>query len=995
MMSRFLYSTFLATGLLLSATQIYAAPTDAGHIQVRAGVHDRFNRMVIDWKNPVKYTMKQNQGRVEIQFDHAAQLSLGHVTAVKPPFIRNLVAKNNDQGVFVTFDIPQNARVQAFWSGQKVAFDVLLMKNEKPVFADPSTAVAVPDTDEKKISQIISQGPQKPERITEITPTEKTDAPQENSASTAHGLQTLADQMKEQASGATAQQAQNSVAEKKTEQADKKEEGTVIRFRFLERTHLAVFERAGRLWVVFSPSVKKITPQVQGPLSRNLRNASKIETQNGTAFIFPLPDDVQGMEHIAVEQDGLNWEIWLQDSARHTATSGHMMLNTAGDGKNLTIDPDQQTYILPFEDKSVGDKIWVVPVLSPLLRVEYAQRMNSLRAVPSIVGGLFIPIRDHLNVQTKGTQFLIGDADGLLLSADADRFKSNNEEQQNNLFKLNIRDESFLQFLRGRDDIPFEEQRQRLERTLISHKDPKTRALYALNIARLYLGFGFGPEASGALELAESHLPNLKDTPDFIALKGMSAALSGQSEKALDILSQDQVKEAHASRLWRAYAWAQDKNWESAYQIFKNVNDGFQSYPTHLRTRLLLAAMESAVETGNMPEAQSFMRQLDGASLIKSQVMTRAYAEAMIVKDGNPDGALNLFEQIVQSNDKYYRVKADMNMIPIAIKNGSMTIPQAIERMEKLRYAWRGDRLEVSILRQLGHYYIENHDPIEAMTLWQQASKFAQQKEDQDALREDLQKSFNTIFVDGKHDNLKTLQILAIYERFKNLMPKGEDGIKAAFHLADQLQKVDLVDQADKILQDQLRHHASGADAVKIGTYLAKIRLIARDPAGALKALDESENDSVDEESGAHRTLLRIRALADNQQMEQAVMLLGYPSNPEGLSLRADIYWRQQAWGDAAADLQQLIDTHPEQTARNTQYTALLLRLAIAKALQNDELGLAQMAAQYGDLMTQAPEAKAFAVMTQAPGETSLADMDTIRSQVAQVELFEKFLKNF
>jgi hypothetical protein len=1001
MMSRFLYSTFLATGLLLGAQHVYAAPPSVGTVPVRAGLHDRFNRLVIDWAVPVKYTMKQNQGRVEIQFDRTAQLALGNVQAVKPPFIRNLASQNNDQGLVLQFDIPQNARVQAFWSGQKVAFDVLMMKNEKPVFADPQTSSAQPDD---KTEKLVSEGPQQARKLEadsapETAPNTPPNVPQDTKATAEPakpeapktGLETLADQMA----------ALNNPAPTASPQApvtadDKKQEATVIRFRLLEQARLAVFPRAGRLWVVFTPSLKKITPQVQGGLSRDLRQASKIETKNGTAFLFPIPDSINSDTDITVEQDGLNWEIWFKDPVRRTRTAGELTLNSTGDGKNLLIDPDQATQILPFEDKVIGDKIWVVPVLSPLLRVEHTQRMNNLNAFPTIIGGLFVPAKENLNVQNKGTQFLIGDAEGLLLSNDADRFKGDQQPQKDNLFKLHMRDESFLQFLKqNNSDVPFERQRQRLEQTLIRQKDKTARALYGLDMARLYLGFGYGPEASGALELAESSLPNLKDTPEFVALKGMSAALSGQTQRALSLLDHPQIKDAHAADLWRAYAWAQDKNWENAYHVFKNVSDGFKDYPEHLRTRLLLAAMESSIETDHMPEARNFLRQLADADMTKSQVMTRAYGEAMIVKEGNADGALSLFENIVASNDKYYRVKAELQIADIALKDGSMTLPDVIERMEKLRFAWRGDRLEVKILRRLGQYYLQNNDPIQAMTLWQQASQFAQQKLDKDELQNDLQKAFNTIFVDNQHENLKTLQILAIYERFKNLMPKDADGQKAAFNLVDQLLKVDLVDQADKILQEQLRHQATGEDAMVIGTRLAKIRLIARDPAGALKALDESENDIADAELEERRTLLRIRALADNQQIDKAILLLSNPANPEGLSLRADLYWRQQAWGDAAADLQELVDTNPDKTSENKQYTALLLRLAIAKALQNDELGLAQMAAQYSDVMAKAPESKAFAVMTQPLGETSLADMDTIRSQVAQVELFETFLKNF
>ena len=86
---------------------------------------------------------------------------------------------------------------------------------------------------------------------------------------------------------------------------------------------------------------------------------------------------------------------------------------------------------------------------------------------------------------------------------------------------------------------------------------------------------------------------------------------------------------------------------------------------------------------------------------------------------------------------------------------------------------------------------------------------------------------------------------------------------------------------------------------------------------------------------------------------------------------------------------------HPKH-AQNKKYTDLIMRLAIVKALQNDQSGLDQLNAQYGAIMAASPQSKAFHVMTAAQdGTNSLSDLETLKSQVAGSELFEGFLKGF
>jgi hypothetical protein len=142
----------------------------AGTVNVRAGVHARYNRLVFDWNEPVKYVMKQSAGLVTIQFDKKdTTADFKHVTYTNPPFIRNVKQENKPEGLFVSFEIPDDSRVQAFWVEKKVAFDVLRLSEKQPEFKkaekaqEPPVAAtsAAPAAETKPMKITETTGPQK------------------------------------------------------------------------------------------------------------------------------------------------------------------------------------------------------------------------------------------------------------------------------------------------------------------------------------------------------------------------------------------------------------------------------------------------------------------------------------------------------------------------------------------------------------------------------------------------------------------------------------------------------------------------------------------------------------------------------------------------------------------------------------------------------------------------------------------------------------------
>lgn len=991
-------------------------------VKVRGGIHERFNRIVLDWPGPVKYTMQQKDGNVTIQFTRPANLNLASFKAASPPMIRNLAYSNAAEGLNLSFSIPDGARVQAFWSGNNVAFDVLLMTPKKPADkpkdpppatatktqdpppADkqptdkPSPSEAAPqqqpatrfedDSSGPQTAQILPGLPDKPvdQLVDEIN---RANAPEE-SAPTAAPAPANPEPVQANPYGRTLADELADNNAKPVAQA----KPTTINIRPLKKVGAAVFVRAGRLWMIFDQPLPDVLPQLTGSLADTMSKYTKVKSDKAAGFIFDLPDGVATPD-IKVKKDGLSWVIRIQDNKSIVEQPSEFVLNVDS-GNTLSLLTGQQASVLSFDDEALGDKLWVIPVQAPLLRTSKHTDTAVVIMLPTVVGGLLVPQQEGLNIIAKSNQILIQDLNNpLMLSSDADREKAEAQRpQQEKLFLLDLPD--FPSRVKS-----FEAQRQYLEQQISKQRDKADKAVTVLDIARLYLRQGYGVEAEGALDFAQSYLPNLKKTPSYQALKGMAQALSGKVKPALKTLDSAGMEDSKLADIWRAYAYAQDKNWEKAFLGFRTQQHQMRSYPPEVLARLALMAAESAVETDNYKDANDFLNMVPKqVRLNVAQTAARDFMKASILSQSDNDvhkyDAKEILETLANGTDRYYRVKADMALLAINIGAKEIKNQDAIDTLERLRFAWRGDRQEIAIMQELAQYYLADQKPMDAMTIWRQALSLARNEADQKQIKADLQKQFDALFVEGGSKGMAPLQALALYHRFKDLMPQNEDGARAALQLSDQLLHVDLVDEADALMQEQINKQAAPEHMVAIGTKLATTRLIARNPAGAIKALDSSQQDGISADVQQRRTLLRARALADLQQTSQALALLQEPSVPEGLSLRADIFWRVNRWSDAAYDLQNLIETTPNKTAGNPLFVNLVMRLAIVKALQNDDMGLDQMNAQYGEMMAESPKAKVFQMMTTSlDGGGSLSDLETLKTQVADAELFETFLKDF
>lgn len=1019
-----------------------AMPVSSGFAQqtviARAGIHERSNRLVFDWTERVEYNVSENGNNVAIQFNKPSNAQLNRALAMNMPYIRGLAQEQTAKGLLIRFQIPDNARIAPFRLGTKVAFDVIINEKRPPIFSQKEPEVTPPAAPAPK-AEATKQEEAKQEKTNPIdqqtvaqTPVEQPVPPVENTVDNSADnrqqesaakilpppptlaqpeqqlsqqqiasenaqsprLLTLADRLAEMANRQASGKA--IPADRSATRPDELS-GTVIRLDPGEYTKLAAFIRAGKLWLVLDKPLKDFMPEIEGDLLALFsRDARRIDHPKATAFVLDAPKPKENGEapRYSIRRDKTEWQIWI-DNKDKTYLPEDMPVNVVqsaeGQQSHLALYAGEQPTIIRMRDRNTGERLWIVPVRVPEGRIAQTRMAPGYQFAPTFMGAVIILTDDMMTLAPSKDMVLVYPTEGmpLLLSSNADREKGLEQARFLPLFRLT------MPHLKGKD---FTRQRQEIQLQMVRETDVAKQVQYLLDMARLYVANGYGHEALGLLRMASAASKTIENENEFRALRGMAAALAGDVRQAEQDLKTDALQAQPAAKLWLGYALARNDQWQPAHNAFLESGLSEQSFPKKLQPRLVLAKAEANLFAGDPVRVNRELKKITTPDdLTTTERAAYDYLNASLdVMMDRGDRAVTVFQALSRGNDRLYGVKSTLAFVQRGVQTGTMTLPDAIETLERLRYSWRGDRLEIDVLRQLGQYYVDNKQYADGLTIWRQAASLAQNSDDIDAITSQMQKVFRDLYVDNGAKDIQPLQAVALFERFRELTPSGEAGSTALSNLAERLAAVDLLDQADALLSKQLDQTSDPEKLAAMGARLARWRLLNNDARGALDVLNKTSRDAKISGDITHRRLLlRARALADVGQVDQALMILNTERSDDALGLKVDINWRQNRWSEALDALQNLVVSYrnQEQNDVNGVLPDLILKMAIALTLDGNPKGMELLNAQYGDYMRTTPKARIFNIISKPMRGSDLADLDTLKKQVGEAELFQKFLQ--
>ncbi len=759
-------------------------------------------------------------------------------------------------------------------------------------------------------------------------------------------------------------------------------------FDWPEEVGAAVYERGGFIWVVFD----RRAPIDLAPLRRQgaplIDRIEQLPISGATVVRMRAQPNV----HPVVTLEGFNWVVDFRLEPYAPRIQAEIQAEADADtGPRLLFPSANPGGLVTIPDPEIGDSIQVATYRDPGVGVANVRTYPEFRLLSTAQGVAVEPFGDNVVFERSFEGFAISSTEGLHISAVSPEAPVSTGQTLSARRLFNVQD-----WVAGGPGT-FDRRERRLMATVAEvPEDNKNDA--RLDLLRFYLARGRGPEATGVMRVIENDDENLFKESAYRALRGATHVLNRDFEAARQDLNDPRLDAFAEAALWRGALLAELGDWTQAATQFQAGDSILRNYPYPLKGRLGLLRAEAALATRDLQTARSWLDELERDSdlLTRGERGDLRYHQGRIALTRNDlDLARELWNELIDSDDRKNAARAEYALVNMERRQGTLTDDDVVERLEKLRFRWRGDRFELAVLRRLGEIYMDKQDYFEGFQTFRLAVSYFSEDPLAEQLAREMTDLFRDLYIEGGADEMPPLRALALYDEFRELTPSGPDGDLLIEKLADRLVDVDLLGRASALLDHQAEFRLQGEERARIGAKLAFIRLLDNDPIGAVDALNKTAFPQLDNRLEDDRRRLRAKAMFEMDRDDEAVKLLAGDTSMASDILRQDIYRKLENWTEAARVLQRLSGDPPDLNDEIEEDRARhVVNWAVALKLDRDEDGLEQLRELYGPAMNLSPFRDVFNYIVQPPDEGG-ASLQASIEQLASSDGFGAFLENY
>jgi type II secretory pathway component PulJ len=966
-------------------------------LAVRAGEYQNYTRIVFDWPRDVPYAVFPGAGKLTIRFEALARPDLSAITRQAPPWVKTAGWHVENQGTVVDLETDAASGFHDFRDGTHVVVDVLAPKTDadaykaaaKPVTTISKQTAKVTGASAAQVNAIASAAaklnapPPKPADSKQVaTGKPAVLAP---AKSTAQPPAPATAPATVQAAALPASAPVPADTNVQTAATKLTHDGVVLSFPGAGRKGSAVFIRGLTAWIIL---------QDAPPL-----DAAKLKTQLGTfpdaidaasfGNVSELRISLKQPEQIAAMSEGSTLKVVIAPQANSPAiTIGFSRNQDSPTHSSITTLLPGATKTVTIVDPVVGDELIVIPGTAGR-DIPDERDYVEFSALQTASGMVLLPYVDDLSVTIDRTRVTITQPGGLSLTPPSMPMAATPEALAGG------KDPCFLDFASWQKQTggTFLATERRL-RAAIARLKPADANHARLVFARFYLANGFAAEALGLIQSMQNADPSLQGDLQLQTMRASADYDMGRYRDAHNDIAGAQFDSDRHAALWRGLIDTALQNWNDAHEDFERAMPALNAYPPEMRARVRLANAEAALGMGRLEIVDAQLSRLPAdldARLTLEADLDRA---RLYAAENRKDRADPLFAAVESSGDEQFASQAIYYRVCAGLASGTMSTTSAINALERLRYRWRGDMLELNTLRKLASLYFAQKQWREGLQRLRIAAENFPNYDLAGKAQDDMRAAFVDLFLKGKANSMPPVQALSVFYDFIDLTPIGPDGDEMIRRMADRLVAVDLLGPAADLLQYQVTKRLDGVAAAQVATRLAMIRLMDHKPQAAIDALRSTQVASLPDDVAHQRLLLQARALAELKQWDQALDLISVDQAPDTVRLRADIYWQSGNWAVAGQKAEEALGTRwndPAPLSADERQEAM--RAAVAYSLANDEVSLDRLRTHFAAKMTGTPDADAFAVVTQRIDMHGLAFRDAA-AQVASIDTLTTFMKD-
>ncbi|MGY6531387.1 tetratricopeptide repeat protein [Glycocaulis sp.] len=939
-------------------------PPPPEDVTVRVGEAADYTRLEFTWPRSVEHRLETSGERSQLMFARPGQIDLRPVSASPPRLLDSISARNGEDGLEISVGVEEGARTRVWAEGSRVVLDILA-----PGAVTPEALLAA-------LSDAATNGAD-----AALSPTD--DAATDDDDAAARQAQAA---LEAEIAAEAAQSASrpDPVPENGVVRARVARDGNdvSVTFEWAHLPGLAVFRRTGAYWVVFDAAATLDMAEFSGLPRRHITDHTVFSGPDYVALRIETPDATQA----DVSAAGAAWTLALRDMVDEPPRSVRVSRETPiNQPARVRISHEGARASRRVADPVAGDTLLVLTADGEKRGMVSAYRLVEASFLPSVHGVAIQPAADDLELTVRPGGADLSRPGGMVLSRAASPGSVAGSAQPTSPAFLD------LEGWRGNGD--FVAGLQDAQRRASSGEPD---ALLAL--ARYYLAWELAPEALAAARLAAEARPGFENSPEMRALMGVAQLMIGRDARADVLLSGSVLNQDPVVQPWRGLVSARRQDWAEARRRFDEGAASLYFFDPVWQARVRAAHARAAIETNDVSAARAIMAAFDDDEPDLQAAAEAGYVSARIAAlSGDTSGAIERFDALSRSPWEPIQAAALLEKLRLEIAERRISVADAAEALESLRFRWRGDATELEAARMLGDLYAEAGRYHDALSVMEAARHRQPGSLTSRRMAGDMDRLFRRLFLEDEASRMSPVEALALYNEFSTLTPQGADGDRMVRRVADRLVAVDLLDPAAALLQHQVDNRSMPGNArARIASDLAVIYLMGRRHEDALRTLRATRMAGLNEDLVTERRLLEARALAGLGRREHALELIEADDNAAARRLRADIAWEQRDWANAGRGMEALLGARwRDEEPLDGVEAQDVLRASIAYALAGDRPGLDRLEARYRTAMAQTRHAGAFNLVVSDITGAGDRRLNDLVSSIAGRDTMDAFLAGF
>jgi len=588
--------------------------------------------------------------------------------------------------------------------------------------------------------------------------------------------------------------------------------------------------------------------------------------------------------------------------------------------------------VISFEDPDLGDVISVVPVVTGGIRV--ATQMDSVEfsLLKSIQGIAVVLYSDDVMVE-KGEEALKVVSDTALpeeVLVESNVLLTNIEEY--------IKLPTILPYLdKNLDIFDFNERKSLLISEASAAKDKFVAFEKNLKLAKFFFMHGWYQESLDSLLIAKKYA--YKEFQDSLQARFLAAVnntmignLGAAKEEYDDLLEYNDIKRIAEINLWNNYNEFSIGSVPDSIGFIDNLSKTISLYSDDKYWPLAFAETELALLANDLKSVERIFREVRTPPEGYYANSLKFYRASYYKKKNQLNLAKQYYRDLTyQDLDMFNKVRAEFELVKIRVAEEEISISEAIEALEGVRYSWRGDQLEYEILMQLANYYRENKDIMSALRAYQYIQLAFNNKVSNFYITSEMARIFNDVFLPGGlGEEMDDFTVVALFYEFKELNPIGEQGDDVILTIAQRLVRLDLLENASDLLRHQINYRLKGEKRVVNADNLAIILMMDKKPHEAIFILDDTDKDNFNFNEHQYRVRLRSKALIQMEKYQEALNYIKDDMSEDAEIIRREAIFQAKNWKKYADLVGSSFEDTISQVGSDQAAAQDILRLAIS-----------------------------------------------------------------